>query len=115
MAFQPITEIEALALTRRQLLQRVEETQAWLDRPPRSAARRAAAAECSRVLHAHLNIGAMLDSSLALVQGRRSADAGYPRSPHMATFWLVSGSKVYGSFSYSCWSGLHVRNAWVPG
>ncbi len=77
MAFQPITEIEAQALTRRQLLKRVEETQAWLDRPPRSAPKREAAAECSRVLRAHLSIGRMLDSSMALVQGQRGADAGY--------------------------------------
>jgi hypothetical protein len=77
MAFRPITEAEAQALTRRQLLQRVEETQAWLDRPPRSAAKRAADVECSRVMHAHLSIGAMLDSSLALVQGQRGAGAGY--------------------------------------
>jgi hypothetical protein len=77
MAFQPITEAEAQALTRRQLLQRVEETQAWLDRPPRSAAKRAAGVECSRVMHAHRSIGKMLDSSLALVQGQRGAGAGY--------------------------------------
>jgi hypothetical protein len=77
MAFQPITEAEAQALTRRQLLHRVEETQAWLDRPPRSAANRAAGEECSRVMHAHLSIGRMLDSSLALVLGQRGAGVGY--------------------------------------
>jgi len=77
MAFQPITEDEALALTRRQLLQRVEETQAWLDRPPRTAAKRAAGPVCSRVLRAHLDLGAMFDSSIALVAGQRGPGAGY--------------------------------------
>src|SRR4051812_7361308 len=76
-AFQPITEAEAMALTRRQLLTRVEQTQAWLDRPPNTAAKRAAGAECSRVMFAHLKIGAMLDSTTALVRGQLGAGVGY--------------------------------------
>jgi Domain of unknown function (DUF4326) len=55
----------------------VEETQAWLGRPPQSAAKRAAAAECSRVLRTYLSIGRMLDSSMALMQGQRGTGAGY--------------------------------------
>src|SRR5260221_12569038 len=67
MAFQPITEIEAQALTRRQLLKRGEETQAWLDRPPRSPPKREAAAERSRAPRAHLSIGRSLDLGRAPV------------------------------------------------
>lgn len=89
MAFQPITEVEALALTRRQLLARVEQTQAWLSRPPNSAAKRAAGPECSRVMFAHLKIDAMLDSTMALFQGPQRAlgymdervDGSPPRPP----------------------------------
>src|SRR5262245_34720129 len=77
MAFQPITEAEAQALTRRQLLHRVQETQAWLDRPPRSAAKRTSATDCSRLLHAHLNFGKMLESTRALLQGQRTPITGY--------------------------------------
>jgi hypothetical protein len=66
-----LTEAEAAAMTRSEIVDRVyEEMQAWKRRPPRTDAQRAAYDEMMRIMRAYVDPGAGLDAVRDVLKGR---------------------------------------------